>query len=329
MKAVIYTEYGPPEVLKLAEVDKPIPKDNEVLIRVYSTSVNYGDLVARNFRSISPDKFAMPLPFWFFAKLAFGIRKPKNKIFGNEFSGVIESVGKKVTKFKEGDEIFGYTSQSMKAYAEYVTMSEDGVLAMKPSNLSFDEAAVLPYSSIMAMGLLKKIDLKKGQKILINGASGGIGSGIVQLAKSHYGVDVTGVCGTPRLDFVKALGADKVIDYTKEDFTEAEETYDFVFGGLGKSPISKVKHTLTPDGRYILTSFKVRQLLSSLISKKVSCILIPEKGEDLREAKELIEEGKIKAVIDKRFKFEEMAEAHRYIEEGNKKGHIVVQVIQQ
>ncbi|WP_455139345.1 NAD(P)-dependent alcohol dehydrogenase [Candidatus Hodarchaeum mangrovi] len=332
MKAVIYTEYGSPEVLKLAEVEKPIPKDNEVLIKIYATTVGYGDLIARNFKKISPNKFAMPLLFWLFAKIAFGIKKPRNKILGSEFSGQIEAVGKNVTIFKKGDLVFGYTGQSMKAYAEYICLPEDGVLSLKPSNMTYEEAAVIPYGSIMALTLLRdKVNLQPQQKILINGASGGIGSAIVQLAKNHFGAEVTGVCGTPRLEFVKSLGADKVIDYTKEDFTESGETYDIVFGGLGKTSFSKVKHSLKQNGRYILTSFKMRQIGQMLRTKifdnkKVICVLLPEKGEDLREVKELIEEGKIKAVIDKQFTFVQMAEAHRYVENGHKKGHIVITI---
>jgi NADPH:quinone reductase-like Zn-dependent oxidoreductase len=331
MKAIIYTEYGGPEVLKVAEVDKPVPKKNEVLIKVHATTVNYGDLIAQNFKNISTKEFAMPMFFWLIAKIAFGRKKPKNKILGNVFSGVIEATGKDVTLFKEGDEIFGYSGQGMRAYAEYITLPEKGVLALKPSNLSFEEAAVLPYGSIMAIALLKKIEVKSGQKILINGASGGIGAITTQLAKQN-GAEVTGVCGTARVDFVKSLGADKVIDYTKEDFTKNGETYDIIFGGLGKTPYSKVKHSLKKNGRYVLTSFKMRQIgqmfrTKLFGSKKVNCVMLPEKGEDLREAKGLIEEGKIKAIIDKQFKFEEMADAHRYIEEGHKKGQIVVTLV--
>ncbi|MFW9855144.1 MAG: NAD(P)-dependent alcohol dehydrogenase [Candidatus Thorarchaeota archaeon] len=334
MNAIIYTEYGPPEVLKLSKVDKPTPKDDEVLIRIYATTVNYGDLVARNFRNVSPGKFAMPLLFWFIGKFAFGIRKPRRKILGNEFSGVVESVGKDVTLFKEGDEVFGCASQQMGAYAEYKVVPEDGILSLKPSNMTFEEAAVVPYGSIMAVALLKKINIQPGQKILINGASGTIGGATLQLAKSHYGAEVTGVCGTPRLDFVKSLGADKVIDYTTTDFTESGEKYDIVFGGLGRTPYSKVKHALKKNGRYVLTSFKMRsvgQMIRTKLfgSKKVNCVILPEKGEDLREAKELIEAGKIKAIIDKRFPFKQTAEAHRYVEEGNKKGQIVIQVVQE
>ncbi|UCG04599.1 MAG: NAD(P)-dependent alcohol dehydrogenase [Candidatus Heimdallarchaeota archaeon] len=334
MKAIIYTEYGPPEVLKLVEVDKPTPKRNEVLIRIYATTIGYGDIFGRNMRNISPGKFAMPLLFWLIAKISFGIRKPRNKILGSQFSGVIEAVGENVTPdmWKVGDQVFGYTSSSMKAYAEYIVLPEDKILSQKPANMSFEEAAVVPYGGIMALTLLRdKVNLKPGQKILINGASGGIGSAIVQLAKSHFDVNVTGVCGTPRLDFVKSLGADQVIDYTVEDFTESSETYDLIFGGLGRTPFSKVKNSLNPNGRYVLTSFKMRQVGQMLRTKlfgnkKVNCVVLPEKSEDLRALKELIEEGKLKAIIDKSFPFEQMAEAHRYVEEGRHKGHVVITV---
>ena len=335
MKAIIYEEFGPPEVLKLTEIDKPTPKNNEVLIRVFAVTIGYGDLIARNIRNLSPKKFAMPFLFWLIARITFGIRKPRKKILGAEFSGQIESVGKDVTMFEKGDQVFGYTAQSMKAYAEYLTIPEDGILSLKPSNMTFEEAAVMPYGGIMALTLLRdKVNLQPGQKILINGASGGIGSATVQLAKSKYGANVTGVCGTPRLDFVNSLGADKVIDYTKEDFTENGETYDVVFGGLGKTPFSKVKNSLNSNGRYVLTSFKMRQVGQMLMTKlfgnkKVNLVILSQKSKDLREVKNLIEEGKLKAFLDKRFSFEQMDKAHRYVEEGHKKGHVVIQVVQQ
>ena len=329
MKAIIYTKYGPPEVLKLQEVEKPNPKDNEVLIRIHSTSVNYGDLVARNFKHVSPGEFNMPMIFWFFARIAFGIRKPRKKILGNEFSGIIEEVGKDVTLFKKNDQIFGYSSQGMGAYAEYISLKEKGILAQKPSNMSFEEAAVIPMGSIMALNFLKKANIQSGQKILVIGASGSIGSAIVQLAKNHYNTEVTGICSTHRLNFVKSLGADNVIDYTKEDFTENDEKYDIIFDVLGRGNYSKAKNSLQQNGRYIFVSFKMRQLGQMLRTKlfgnkKVICTFSPERVEDLREIKELVEEGKIKAIIDKRFKFEQMAEAHEYIESGHKKGHIVI-----
>jgi len=335
MNAIVYTEFGPPEVLKLTEVDKPTPKDNEILIRIYATTVNYGDIVARNFRNISPSKFAMPFLFWIIGKMAMGIRKPRKKILGNEFSGVIESVGKNITLYKESDPVFGYTSQGMGAYAEYICLQENKIVVPKPPNMTFEEAAVVPMGGIFAINLLKKGNIQPGQKVLVNGASGGIGSAAVQLAKSHYGAEVTGVCSTPRLDFVRSLGADKIIDYTKEDFTQSGEIYDVIFDcSTSKKIYSRVKNSLSPNGRYILSSFKMRNLGQMLRtkmfgSKRVICPILPQRTEDISEVKELIEEGKLKAVIDKRFPLEQTAEAHRYVEEGHKKGHIVIQVFHQ
>ena len=338
MKAIVYAQYGPPDVLQLKEVEKPTPKENEVLIRIYATSVGYGDLVARNFKEISPGEFNMPFPFWLISKLYFGISKPKITILGSELAGEVEAVGKNVKLFKEGDQVFGYLGQSMGAYAEYICVPEGGVLAIKPSNMTYEEAAVVPMGTIMALYLLReKGDLHPGQKVLINGASGGIGSAAVQIAK-FYGAEVTGVCGTPRLEFVISLGADKVIDYTKEDFTQSGETYDLIFDVLGKSSFSQCKSSLKQNGRYLLASFKmgdlVQMLWTSMMSglpgrqagKKVICALAPGSTEDLNAVKELIEAGKIKAIIDRRYPLEQAAEAHRYVEEGHKRGHIVITV---
>jgi NADPH:quinone reductase-like Zn-dependent oxidoreductase len=330
MKAVFCIKYGPPEVLQLKEVTKPTPKDNEILIRVYATSVNYGDLVARNFKEISPQKFNMPLLFWFFGKMYFGFTRPRITRLGSEFAGEVESVGKDVKSFKQGDRVFGYLGQSMGAYAEYLCMSENGVLAIKPTNMTYEEATVVPYGAIMALNLLRKVNIQPGQKILINGASGGIGSASVQIAK-HFGADVTGVCGTPRLEFVKSLGADKVIDYTKEDFTHNGETYDLIFDILGKSSFSRCKSSLKQNGRYLLSSFKMKQLFQMLWtsmagSKKVICAIAPGSIEDLISVKKLIEAGKIKAIIDRYYSLEQIAEAHRYVEKGHKKGTVVITV---
>ena len=330
MKAIVYTEYGSPDVLDLKEIAKPAPKDNEVLIRNYATTVNFGDLMARNFKAISPSKFNMPLFFWLPARLALGFTKPRNHILGNEFAGEVEAVGKAVTRFKPGDRVFGYLGQSMGAYAEYFCMPENGVVAIKPANMTFEEAAVLPYGAIMALSLLRKTNLQPGQKVLINGASGGIGSAAVQIAK-HFGAEVTGVCGTPRLEFVKSLGADQVIDYTKEDFTQNGESYDLIFDILGKSSFSHCQNSLKQNGRYLLASFKMKQLLQMLWtsmsgSKRVICAIAPGSVEDLNSVKELIEAGKIKAVIDRRYPLEQTAEAHRYVEQGHKKGNVVITV---
>ncbi|MDO9511911.1 MAG: NAD(P)-dependent alcohol dehydrogenase [Bacteroidales bacterium] len=330
MKAIVYTKFGPPEVLQLKEVPKPSPKDNEILIKVYATSVNYGDLVARNFIEIAPRKFNMPGLFWLFAKIYLGFSRPKISILGNEFAGEIESVGKGVKSFKQGDRVFGYLDQSMGAYAEYLCISEKAVLAIMPYNTTYEEAAVLPYGALMALSLLQKVNIRSGQKILINGASGGIGSAAVQIAK-HFGAEVTGVCGTPRLEFVKALGADKVIDYSQEDFTQNGETYDLIFDILGKSSFPKCKNSLNQNGRYLLSSFKSKQLFQMLWtsingSKKVICAIAPGSIKDLISVKELIEAGKIKAIIDRHFSLENIAEAHRYIEQGQKQGNVVIRV---
>jgi len=328
MKSVVCTKYGPPEVLQIKEVEKPVPKNNEVLIRVHAASVNYGDLIARNFKDVTPSKFNMPMLLWIISKLVFGLRKPRIKVLGSEFSGEIESIGVNVKKFKQGDKVFGYLGANMGAYAEYICLPETGCLAIKPENMTYNEAAAVSYGAIMALPLLKKVNLKPGQKILINGASGSIGSAAVQIAK-HFGAEVTGICGTPRLEFVKTLGADKVIDYTKEDFTQNGEKYDVIFDILGKSSFSQNKNSLNENGIYLLASFKTKQLFQMLLTsisggRKVICSIAPGSLNDLILVKELIEEGKIKTIIDKRFPLEQTAEAHRYVEEGNKKGSVVI-----
>ena len=332
MKAIVCTKYGPPEVLQLKEVDKPILKDHEILIRVHATSVNFGDTIARNFKSVSPREFHMPFLFWLLAKLSFGLNKPKFTVLGNEFAGEVEAVGKDAKRFKPGDSVFGYPGQSFGAYAEYLCMPHDGVLAIKPNNMTYEEAAVIPYGAIMALYLLRKAKIQPGQKVLVNGASGGIGSAAVQIAK-YFGAEVTGVCGTPRLEFVKCLGADQVIDYTKEDFTQNGETYDLIFDILGKGSFARCKGSLKPNGIQLFASFKMKQLFQMLWTsmtggRKVICAIAPGGIEDLIAVKELIEAGKIKAIIDRCYPMEQAAEAHRYVEEGHKKGNVVITVEQ-
>lgn len=332
MKAVVYTEYGPPDVLQLKEVEKPSPQDNEVLIKVHATSVNYGDLIARNFKNVTPGQFNMPFMFWLLSRFFFGFSQPKINILGSEFAGKVEATGKAATLFKKGDSVFGYLGQKMGAYAEYLCMPEDGVLALKPANMTDEQAAVVPMGAIMAVNLLReKGNIQPGQKVLINGASGGIGSAAVQIAKS-YGADVTGVCGTPRLEFVKSLGADTVIDYTQEDFTQNGKSYDLIFDVLGKGSFSRSKNSLTPNGRYLYASFKMKQLLQMLWTsvtgsrKKVICAIAPGSTKDLIAVKALIEAGKIKTVIDRRFPLAQAAEAHQYVEAGHKKGSVVITI---
>jgi NADPH:quinone reductase-like Zn-dependent oxidoreductase len=311
MKAIVYEEYGPPDVLQLKEVEKPTPMAGEVLIRIHATSVNFGDIATRNFGNISHREFFMPLPFYLIGGLQFGFSKPKNTILGNEFAGEIEAVGKDVTSFKPGDQVFGYPGPKMRCNAEYRCLAEDGPLGLKPTNISYEESTVVPYSALMAMDLLRKVDIQRGQQVLINGASGGIGSGTLQLAK-HFGAEVTGVCGTPRIGFVESLGADRVIDYTKEDFTQNGETYDLID---------------------VMTSFKMRDFVDMLRTsfgggKKAICAILVAKSEDLVLTKELVEAGKLKAVIDKSFPLEQTADAHRYVESGQKKGNVVITVAQ-
>ena len=328
MKAIIYTEYGSPDVLHLAEVEKPAPQDNEILIRIHAVSINVGDIWARNFKEISPRKFSMPLPLWLPARMYFGFTKPRINILGSEFAGEIDSTGKDVKRFRKGDQVFGYRGQNMGANAEYLCMPESGLVAIQPSNMTCEVAATVPYGALTALDLLRKANIQPGHKVLINGASGGIGSAAVQLAK-YYGAEVTGVCGTPRLEFVKSLGADKVIDYTREDFTKNGETYDLIFDILGKSSFAQCRNSLNQNGCYLLASFKMKQVFQMLWTsltggKKVICALSGEKIDDLLFVKELVETGKIKSIIDRRYPLEQAAEAHRYIETGNKKGNVIL-----
>jgi NADPH:quinone reductase-like Zn-dependent oxidoreductase len=328
MKAIVYTEYGSPDVLQLKEVEKPAPKDNEILIRNHATTVNVGDIWARNFKEMTPSKFTMPLLLWLPSRMYFGFTKPRINILGNEFAGEVEAFGRDVKQFKKGDQVFGCRGQSMGAYTEYLCMPEDGLVAIKPANMTYEEAATVPYGALTALSLLRKANIQRGQKVLINGASGGIGAAAVQLAR-YFGAEVTGVCGTPRLQFVKALGADKVIDYTREDFTQNGETYDLIFDILGKSSFSRCKSSLKPNGIYLLASFKMKQLFQMLWTsmtpgKKVICALSSENPKDLIFIKELVEAGKIKSIIDRCYPLEQTAEAHRYVEKDCKTGSVII-----
>lgn len=329
MKAIVYTQYGSPDVLQLQDVVRPAPKDNEILIRIRATSVGFGDVLARKFNTITPRSFSMPFFFWLPARLAFGLRKPRKPILGSEFAGEVEAVGKAVKRFKAGDRVFGYCGPNMGAYAEYLCMPENGIVAHKPANLTYEEAAAVPYGALTALNLLRKVRIERGQKVLINGASGGIGSYALQLAKD-FGAEVTGVCSTPRLALVKALGADKVIDYTREDFTRNGETYDLIVDILGKTAFSRAKNSLTPNGRLLYASFKLRHLVqmawtSRFSRRKIICALSVEKPEDLVFVRELVEAGKLKPIVDRCYPLEQAAAAHRYAETGQKAGSIVLQ----
>ncbi len=309
MKAVVCTKYGPPEVLELKEVDKPIPKTNEVLIRIYTTTVHRGD---SRMRSLN-----IPGPRWqlLLARLVLGIRKPKKAILGMELAGEIVEVGKDVTLFEKGDKVFASTVWSgFGGYAEYKCMAEDGVLAMKPTNMTFEEAAVIPSGGITTLGIIKMANIQSGQKVLIYGASGSVGTFAVQLAKS-FGAVVTGVCSTSNLEMIKSLGADHVIDYTTTDFTQSGETYDVIFDAVDMFS-GDFKKSLKKTGIYL----NVDKSSDKIKKKNVSFLL--------KDLKELIEAGKLKAVIDRTYALEQIVEAHRYVDTGRKKGNVVITVVQ-
>lgn len=302
MKAIVATQYGGPEVLQLKEIEKPTPKDNEVLIKVHATTVTAADFRMRS--------FTVPAAVWIPARLALGITKPRQPIFGSELAGEVVAVGKSVTRFKVGDQVFASTlTENFGGYAEYKSLPEKAMMAIKPNNLTYEEAAALPIGATTALRLLRKGNIQRGQKVLIYGASGSVGTYAVQLAKS-FGAEVTGVCSTSNLELVKSLGADHVIDYTKEDFSAVDERYDVIFDTVAKFPKSQYSKVLAPNGTYVS--------MAKLDTKENMDNLIFIKG--------LIEKGEIKAVIDRRYPLEKMTEAHRYMDTGRKKGNIVITV---
>ena len=322
MKAIVCTHYGPPEVLQLIEVEKPTPKDHEVLIRIDATTVTAGDCEMRSFK--------IPLFIWLPLRLYMGLSKPRKKILGQELAGEIEAVGKDVKRFRKGDQVFAATGFRFGAYTEYICLPEEGMLALKPANVTYEEAAAVPVGGLEALHFLRQGHIQSGQKVLIHGAGGSIGTFAVQLAKS-YGAEVTGVDSTGKLDMLRSIGADQVIDYTQADFTKSGETYDVIFDVVGKSSFSRSIRSLKTNGRYLLANAGLSQMVrgrwtSMISSKKVIVGAASEKTEDLNFLKELIEAGKIKSVIDRRYPLEQTAEAHRYIDTGHKKGNVVITV---
>ena len=317
MKAVVYEKYGSPDVLQLMEIEQPTLKDNEVLIRVYATTVTAADCMVRKGK-----------PLW--GRIILGLRGPVRKIIGTELAGEIEAVGKNITRFKRGDQVYGFTGFGLGAYAEYARMPEKGSLALKPSNTTYEEAAAAVDGASTALYFLKqKANIQSGQKVLIIGASGSIGTYAVQLAH-YFGAEVTGVCSGANVELVKSLGADHVIDYTREDFTRSGETYDIIFDTVGKSSFARCKRALKPNGCYLPTTGLQNNFLMLWTSlrdgKKVISGMSIEKNESLRFLKDLIEAGKIKPVLDRCYPLEQIAEAHQYVEKGHKKGNVVITV---
>jgi NADPH:quinone reductase-like Zn-dependent oxidoreductase len=317
MKAVIYAEYGPPEVVELKEVVKPAPKENEVLIKVYATTVNRTDC---GFRSAN----------YFITRLFSGLFSPKNKILGNEFAGEIEAVGNKIASFNVGDKVFGYNDSKFGAHAEYMTMEENEAIAPMPVNITFEEAAPITEGGHYALCDIRAAKIKSGQNILIYGASGAIGSAAVQLAK-YFGAKVTAVCSTKNIELVRSLGADVVIDYTRQDFTKTNQAYDFVFDAVGKSSFSQCKQLLTKNGIYISTELGKNSeniflaLLSLIIPGKKVLFPFPTiNKEDVFFFKELVETGRYKPVIDRKYPLEQIVEAYKYVETGEKTGNVVL-----
>lgn len=317
MKASVYTQYGPPEVLQLQEVAKPLPKENEVQIRIYATAVSSGDWHMRK---------ADPLVIRLFS----GLFRPKQPILGYVLAGEVKSIGKAVSRFSPGDQVYGTTGMRFGAYAEYICLPEDAVLAEKPASMNYEEAAAIPFGGNTALYFLRKANIQPGQKVLIYGASGAVGTAAVQLCAS-FGAQVTGVCSTGNMAMVSSLGANSVIDYTQEDFTQNGETYDVIFDTVGKSSFSNSLKSLAPTGHYLLAAGGVAEMIRgawhSLISKQtVVSGVMSETTEDLLFFNELIATGQVKAVIDRSYPLADIAQAHSYVEKGHKKGNVVVRV---
>ncbi len=324
MKAIVYTQYGPPDVLHLKDVDKPTPNDDQVLIKVHAADVTAGDCKIRGFKDV-------PVAFWLPWRIMLGLRKPKKTILGYEVAGVIESVGNNVTRFNVGDAVFGSTGFGFGAYAEYVCISEKEAIITKPANLTHHEAAGLIFGASASLFFLKKGCIQSGHRVLINGASGALGTAAIQLAK-HFGAHVTGICSTKNIELVRSLGADHVIDYTQNDFTKTDQPYDLIFDTVGKISFSQCKPIMTADGHFVQAVFGLTQMLQALwvrltSRRKIVCAIAMETVDDLQAIKQLAEAGVIKPVIDRRYPMTQAVDAHRYVETGHKVGSVVMTII--
>ena len=320
MKAYVYKKYGAPDVLERSDLEKPIPKAREVLIRVYATTVTTADCMMRKGDT-------------FLSRILLGLNKPMKRyqILGTEFSGTIEAAGSNVKKFKTGDDVFAFRGFGTGCYATYKCMNENGSIALKPATMDFSEAATVVDGATTALFFLKeKANIQNGQKVLINGASGSIGTFAIQLAK-YFGAEVTSVCSTKNIELVKSLGSDKVVDYSKEDFTKADDRYDIIFDTVGKSSFSHCRKVLKNQGKYVVTVMTLKGVLLSFLTrfgnkKKVIFGMSVNKTEALNFIRTLIEEGKLKTIIDRQYPIEELQEAHAYVEKGHKQGNIVIKV---
>jgi len=323
MKGVVYTKYGSPDVLQVKEVEKPIPKDDEVLIKVHAAEATKTDCELRSFNF--PVKW-----FWLPLRIAMGFIKPKKQILGGYFAGEVESVGKDVSKFKKGDQVFGTTKLRMGAYGEYLCLPASYTLVPKPYNVSFEEAAAVPLGGLNALHFLRKANIRKGEKVLVNGAGGSIGTFGVQIAKA-MGAEVTAVDSSIKEEMLRRIGADYFFDYTKEDFTKSRKTYDVIFDMVAKSSYSECVKALNPKGRYLMANPRLSDMLRSVLTSKFTdktaiFVFAGEKEEELLALKEMIEEGKIKSIVDKIYPFEQAAEAHRRVETEQRLGPVVISV---
>ncbi len=317
MKAIELTKYGAPEFLQMTEVEKPSPKDNEILIKIHATSVSSGDARMRR---------ADP----YIIRLIFGFKRPRKAVLGVVVAGEIEAVGNSVSNYHVGDQVFGSSGMNFGAHAEYVVVKEDAVLAQKPANITYEEAAAIPFGATASMHFLRIAKIQQGQKVLIYGASGALGTMAVQLAK-NYGAEVTAVCSTSNIELMKSLGADEVIDYTKEDFTKNGKIYDVIFDTVGKSSIRKALRSLKKEGQLLLASAGIGTIIggsirSMFMSKKIVSGVIKETTEDMNFFKQEIENGKLKAVIDRIYTLKQIVEAHTYVDQGHKKGNVVIAI---